>query len=192
MYSNSYVFNKDLGWKGVLMELSTKNFRLLVRNRPNEIAKIHAGVCDTKRSVHYVEGGGPTGGIWELAPQSFKDQWWKGITLDSPKVQVVDCAPLTELLQSHLGRRSSFFFDFFSLDVEGAEFDILKTLDFARFGFGILLVEADVHNPLKNLVVRQFLESRGYSFLMEYGRSDWFVNHALAEIYQDKLRPKDA
>ena len=139
-YSNSYVFNKDLGWRGVLVELSTQNFRLLVRNRPKEIATIHAGVCDQKRRLHYVEKGGPTGGIWELAPPSFRNQWWRGLTLDSPQVQPVDCARLTDLLEPHVGH--SFFFDFLSLDVEGAELEILKTLDFSRLGFGIILAEA--------------------------------------------------
>lgn len=43
-FSNSYVFNKDLQWRGVLIEISASNFGQLVHNRPNEIANIHAGV----------------------------------------------------------------------------------------------------------------------------------------------------
>ena len=190
-YSNTYVFNKDLGWKGVLVEISTQNFRYLVRNRPNEIANIHAGVCDQRRQLHYVEGGGPVGGIWELAPQSFKDKWWPRLTLESPQVQLVECAPLIDLLEPHVGH--SFYFDFFSLDVEGAEFEVLQAIDFSRFGFGIILTEADEHNPLKNLALRKFLERHGYSFLMDHGRSYWFVNDAFDQIYRDKLLllPKD-
>ena len=187
-FSNTYVFNKALGWKGVLIELSTQNFAELVKNRPNEIATINAGVCDEKRILHYVEGRGATNGIWEFASQSFKDKWWTELTLDSPSVKPLECAPLADLLEPHVG--PSFFFDFFSLDVEGAEFEILKAIDFSRLGFGIILTEADEHHTLKNLVLRNLLESKGYTFLMEYARSYWFAHGKFAEIYQNKLIPK--
>ncbi len=184
-YSNTYVFNKALDWRGVLVELSTVNYKRLVQNRPNELANIHAGVCDKKRLLHYVEGARAVGGIWEFASQSFKDQWWRGMTLESPEVKPVQCAPLGDLLEPHVGQ--SFFFDFFSLDVEGAEFEVLKSIDFTKLGFGIILAEADTHNHRKNMVLRTFLQERGYTFLMDLDRSYWFVNNAFSQIYGEKL-----
>lgn len=184
-YSNTYVFNKELGWRGVLIELSGQNFDRLIINRPNELATIHAGVCDRKRLLHYVEGKSAVGGIWEFAAETFKERFWKGITLESPEVKPVECAPLVELLGPQLGE--SFYFDFFSLDVEGAEFEVIKSIDFTKLGFGIILAEADSHNQRKNMALRTFLHEKGYTYFAEYERSYWFVNNNFWNIYGDRL-----
>ena len=47
--------------------------------------------------------------------------------------------------------------DFLSLDVEGNELNVLKGLDFSRYGFKYLLIEA--RNPQD---VADFLLPRGY------------------------------
>jgi hypothetical protein len=64
---------------------------------------------------------------------------------------------MKQILQETVG--SKFYFDFFSLDVEGAEYKVLKSIDFDQVGFGVVLVEADEHNQLKNMAVRTLLES---------------------------------
>ena len=83
------------------------------------------------------------------------------------------------------------FFDFFSLDVEGAEFEVLQSIDFDTVGFGVVLVEADhYNNHRKNLAVRTFMIDKGYSFLMEEKRSYWFVNNDFGNIYKHLLHAK--
>ena len=186
-YSNSYFFHKELGWKGVLVELTPKDFESLKRNRPNDVT-VHAAVCDKRQTVHYVTGarvGGAIDGIWEFMAPSFREKWWKGVTLDSDQVTAIECIPMKEVLE-----QSGYqYFDFYSLDVEGAEYEVLQSVDFDRFGFGIMMVEADKHNPIKNLALRMFIQSKGYTFLMERGRSYWFVNDNFAEIYHERLHP---
>jgi len=46
-----------------------------------------------------------------------------------------------------------------------------------------IFVEADTHNERKNLVLKQFLERKGYSFLYHDHPNDWFVNPDFDEIY---------
>jgi len=110
-YSNSYVFNNALGWKGVLIELKNENYQKLVVNRPNEIAAIHAGVCNWKQTLHEVSTGNvnnAVGGIWEFSAPSFREQWWKGITLDSPDVKEVECDSLDNLLLTYAPQATVF------------------------------------------------------------------------------------
>ena len=52
--------------------------------------------------------------------------------------------------------------DFLSLDVEGAEFEVLKTIDFTAQQFGVIFYEADPHNVVKNEIVKSYLEARVY------------------------------
>eukprot|EP00581_Thalassiosira_minuscula_P016441 CAMPEP_0183717138 /NCGR_PEP_ID=MMETSP0737-20130205/10835_1 /TAXON_ID=385413 /ORGANISM="Thalassiosira miniscula, Strain CCMP1093" /LENGTH=229 /DNA_ID=CAMNT_0025946521 /DNA_START=389 /DNA_END=1079 /DNA_ORIENTATION=+ len=182
VFSNSYVFNKALHWKGVLIELMKGNYDKLVKNRLEEIATINAGVCNVPQKLHYF-GGGATGGIYEFASPTFRQQWWKDIKLDDPRVQEIACDTLDNLLLEHAPTNT--YFDFFSLDVEGAEFAVLKSVDWTRVGFGVILVEADNHNELKNLAMRETIEAQGYIFLEDYERSYWFVNKDFHLIYQD-------
>ena len=181
-FSNTYVFNKVLGWNGVLVELGPQNFAALQKNRPNEIANVHAGVCGEKKTLHYVEKAA-VGGIWEFSSPSFRDQWWKGVKLeDTPKIE---CEPLKDILEKHATNTT--YFDFFSLDIEGAELDALFSLDYSRVGFGIIFVEADGHNKMKNNALRTFLEQQGYTFLWSKDRSDWFINNNFHSIYEDLI-----
>ena len=96
-------------------------------------------------------------------------------------LQSIACLPLTDILGRHVG--DHYYFDFFSLDVEGDEFDVLITLDFQKYKFGIILVECGVGTLLKNLLVRSLLESNGYKFMMEHRRSIRFMNADFHQIY---------
>jgi FkbM family methyltransferase len=183
-FSNTHVFHKGLDWKGVLVEASPKNYKNLVRNRPNEIANVHAAVCEKRMELHWVEGrDAAVGGIQEFTPESFQKKWWTKEAIHN--AQTIQCMPLKDIIEEHVGK--NFFFDFFSLDIEGSEYEALASLDFDSVAFGIIVVEADDHNERKNLALRTLLESNGYIFLYDKNRSYWFANRAFASIYKDLL-----
>ena len=94
---------------------------------------------------------------------------------------------MTDLLLSHV-QPTTYFFDFWSLDVEGAELEVLQSLDWDTFSFGVLLIEANGKSARKELAIRTFLEKQqGYAFLGEEHHSAWFVHPRFAEIYADVL-----
>ena len=191
-YSNSLFFNQALDWKGLLIEADPNNYKKLVDNRKNElVTPIHAAVCDKKQDVHWVSRawGGPTAGILEFAPKHFQEIWWDEKMIS--RAPVIKCLPLNDIVHNaSVERDGRAFFDFFSLDVEGAfsqscflgklilmdtqhqslttkllfkggEFDVLKSIDFSVLSFGVILFESDDHNPLKNIATRLFLQSKG-------------------------------
>ena len=71
------------------------------------------------------------------------------------------------------------------MDVEGAELEVLRSIDFARTAFGVLLVECDGQNARKDLAVRMLLQSKGYTWTRSFGRSWWFVNNQFAQVYSE-------
>ena len=186
-HSNSHAFNKGgLMWKGVMIELMKHNFKNLVLNRPNEIALINAGVCDKPQKLHYYNGLlDSVGGIYEFTTPHFRERYWgDNITMDSPGIEEIKCDTLDSLLLKYSPETT--FFDFFSLDVEGAELSVLRSIDFDRVGFGIIFLEVSAFiqsNEFQNLVVKQLLQSKGYVFLESWGRSYWFVHPLFHEIY---------
>jgi FkbM family methyltransferase len=186
LFSNTYVFNKALGWKGVLLELSPSNFESLRTNRREEIAVINAAVCAQSGTVHCVEAGA-VGGVWEFAAADFRNHFW-GASTTIENSKPINCVPLRDVFHSI---SEHFYADFLSLDVEGAELDVLESIDFDKTAFGIILIEADTGNITKNVAVREFLVARGYAFLYWYQRSDWFINDRFREIYQDNHGPRN-
>ena len=173
---------QKLNWKGVLVELVPNNFDNAKNNRQNEIAVVNAAVCEKKQKLHYYAKGAVSG-IYEFASPSFREFWWKDITLDSPEVKEINCAPLTDILaENHVETN---YFDFFSLDVEGAEGQVLKSIDFDKLGFGIIFVEADKNDPAKDEELRSILKSNGYTHFSNYQRSDWFFNDQFLSIYKE-------
>jgi len=178
--SNTYAYNKALGWKGVLVELVPASFAKLKVNRQDELAVVHAAVCEQEGQVHFVERESATSGVWEFAAPSFRSQWWGNLKLS--ETVLIDCLPLRTILGQV--NKDNFFADFFSLDVEGAELVVLQSIDFRRAAFGIVIVEADEHNEFKNLLVKAFLASKGYIFLKHLVNSDWFVNSQISTFYE--------
>jgi len=186
LYSNSYVFNRALDWKGVLVELMSFNYEKLVANRPDEIARLNAGVCDESQTLHYYgteEHSGAIGGIYEFSSPAFREMFWEDVALDDPRVKEIRCDTLDSLLLENAPGTT--FFDFFSLDVEGGELSVLRSIDFDRVSFGVIFFEVRGSQVLESMVARLFLESKGYTFLFENQGSYWFANSNFHEIYKD-------
>lgn len=121
-WSNAWAFNKGLNWQGLLLEASPENFEGLQTNRPNELALVHAGVCEKEQDLHFVCGkNGDTGGFLEFVSETHKKKWFKQSAIDN--AVVVKCQSLGKTIQEHLGEQV--YFDFYSLDIEGAEYSAL-------------------------------------------------------------------
>lgn len=183
--SNTHFFHycPAMGqWKGLLVELGPNNYAKLKLNRKEELAVVNAAVCGEAKTLHYVERDN-VGGIWEFAAEGFKQEWWPGMTLAD--MTPVECKPLQDIIRDNV--RLPFFADFFSLDIEGAELMALQSLDFDSVSFGILVVEADDHNELKNRALQTFLSRKGYTYLYDKWRSSWFINDKFDEIYSGLL-----
>lgn len=181
-FSNTYMFANAMNWTGVLLELSPTKFKELQVNRPNDVT-VNAAVCGKPRTLHWVENKKTpaTSGVWEFSSQSHREKWWPGRTID--KATPVECRGLGELLETNAPDME--FFDFLSLDIEGAEFEAIQSIDWNRHGFGVIVVEANERNPRKNMAVQSYLVDHGYQFLYSEKKSDWFVSKDFYRIYQD-------
>lgn len=181
-YSNSHLFHKGLDWKGVLVEPNPKTFLQLQINRPQDDTFNNA-VCSRSQDVTFVDSGiGAVTGILEFMAPTFRERW-------HPKeatMMKIRCEPLSHILKTSSLDTSTKIIDFLSLDVEGAEFEVLKTVDFLSVEFGVIFYEADGHNPLKNQAMIAFLEERGYTFREHTLNSNFHVNvkwHALYSAF---------
>lgn len=112
--SNTYALEIGYSWKGLLVEASVNIFnRLIKTNRPRSI-KINAAVCNEEGFVEYNDNNVGLGGITKY--------------INNKKVKKtynVRCSPISKIIKENNIR----YIDLFSLDVEGAEEEVLKTFD---------------------------------------------------------------
>ena len=95
-FSNTYLFEKCLGWRGILIEPSRKNFEQLKKNRPDQ-ALLNAAICDSDSTLQFIENFA-VGGIVEYMAPSFiqawhpyllhKDMLLKNVTVDGHKCTI--------------------------------------------------------------------------------------------------------
>ena len=90
----------------------------------------------------------------------------------------VSCLPLHALLHMFGIARV----DLFSLDVEGAELEVLKTVDFSAVRINVIVVEQDGGNTKKEEAVRQLLLANDFRVdssldsIMAGRRNGWYVH----------------
>jgi FkbM family methyltransferase len=199
-FSNTHAFysSPDLGWKGVNVEVDPDNYAKLAINRKNDIANVHAAVCSDLQTIHFAPGKtGAVGGIWEFTTPDYRDKWWQGVTIED--TVPVQCAPLNVILDQVLGPKNHYF-DFWSLDVEGAELSVLQGVDFDKVGFGMIVVESHHNTPLAAMdeEIIKLLNENGYRLITDRekhcnqetmlsnkgpGRDNWFINEDFGKIY---------
>ena len=164
--NNTYLFYCK-GSRGVLIEPNPAFFAKLKSVRPNDtVLNIGIGVTDQKEADYYIL---PGAGELNTFSKEQADAWTK--TVGHQVIQKVTKMPLVninEVLRGNMGRGP----DLLSVDTEGFDERILKSLDFERFRPKVICAETlepDTKKVLQSIV--SFLESKDYSV-----RGSTFVN----------------
>ena len=119
-------------------------------------------ICwESKKGTYWTTGGSP-----QTRQSSFTQR------LDH---YIVPCASLGGLL----GAAGVAHLDFFSLDVEGAELVVLKTIDWSRLSIHLVQVEQTRTSRKKNRAVRSLLRARGFVHV----HSHWFTDSIADEYF---------
>ena len=95
---------------------------------------------------------------------------WKESALRSEVVEL-ETRTLTELLEQ---AKAPPFIHYMSIDIEGAELEALKGLDFSRYRIGALTIEHNFEEP-KRSDIRKLLERNGYRYVRSVEQDDFFV-----------------
>ena len=128
--SNSYYFERYLGWKGVLVEASSHNYKRLRVRRGGTIGvhTLHTALCSTDGWTTIPSSGGCCGKVGDGNER-------------------VPCTSMKTLTRKYNVSR----IDFWSLDVEGVELDVLKGVDWTVPIYVILIdsVTTEIRKLLK-------------------------------------------
>ncbi|RXG60230.1 Protein Star [Armadillidium vulgare] len=160
--SNSLVFEKWYGWEGVLIEGDPKNFKLVLQK--NRKAWSVPACLSTLAYPNVV---------------MFKQNFNLGKISDVPVgneshkegLVEVQCLPIYSILLA-LNRTT---IDYFSLDVEGHELEVLQTIPWNKVNIITLSVEF-CHGKSGKNGLKSFMESKGYKVYTNYKQKSGLNN----------------
>ncbi|XP_072014519.1 protein Star-like [Amphiura filiformis] len=152
--SNSLFFERELGWQGLLIEADPANYyELLKRNRKSH----HVNACLSVVSYPTKMRFNQAHNMGRVFKGEEEEKWAKSTNLKINTIQM-QCFPLYTLMKA-MGRTS---IDFFSLDVEGSEMDVLKTIPFDKLDIKSITVEFIHGGPESKQHLQTFFEDKGY------------------------------
>lgn len=164
-------FYEELGWKGMCIEPSDKRFKLLEANR-NCICENYA-ISDSIGEVEFMDISGwgkGLSGIVDKYDNRHKNRIQQELRHPQNKGNETITVK-TELLSNLLDKHNITEIDFCTIDTEGGEFDIIKTIDFDKYKINIILVE----NNYKESNVKDYLTSKGYKHVTTLTIDDVFI-----------------
>jgi FkbM family methyltransferase len=183
-YSNSYIF-EQLGWRGACVEPLPDVFQQLRKNRRCDCYQAAlAGASDPAAPFVHALGVDTLSGLESEMAGTHED--WILREGGRPERIRVQAITFPELMAHYPELR---FVDFLSLDVEGAEMAILKTIDFETYGFGLITVECAGERNGEGEELRSFMAAKGYGLLADLGLDLVFVPQSRIETGEFPGKP---
>jgi len=136
--SNTYFFYLR-NWKGICIDPNPELIKLYKKFRPNDHF-INAGIGASDESLDYFM-------FKESSMNTFSEDFYEKYKIHSPLIKKVKIplVSLKEVLDKNLNENDRL--DFFDVDVEGFDLEVLKTNDWKKYRPKIIIIESDI--PLK-------------------------------------------
>jgi FkbM family methyltransferase len=172
LYSNTYAFYKQ-GWNGIVIDPNHDMKQLFALMRPRDTF-VHSAVGEkVEERTYYMFDDGAYNSFDEVRAHSWKES--RG--LDIRETRTVAFKPLAQILKEQNISK----IDFLNIDVEGWDFEVLKTHDWS-IETRVIAIEDETFNsdkPAGNEIYA-YLHEKGYALIGLVG---------LTLIFQ---KPKDA
>ena len=201
----------SLGWHRILIEATPKYAEQGPIKSP-DATFVFSAICDSQKKnlkgkpqvLHYLSdrrpnGDGATNGIGEFMSPVFLKRMhnlvyeatkqgtdftaiadWNKWSEENPTAHVeeIPCIDLATLFRA-IG---VYHVNFFMLDVEGGEMNVLHSIDWTKILFDVIAVETEPENTHfrpnnYTMDVTNYLLQQGYIFERNIGRNSWFRHH---------------
>lgn len=169
-YSNSYYFEKELGWSGICVEPQEDIYQKLQKNR--SCFCIQGCVYNQTGFAQFLQVNGPSemlSGLLDTYDPKHHERVDHEIALlgGSKEIFKVTTYTFNDLCEKF----NIIHFDFVSIDTEGSEESIVKSIDFNKITIDVFSIE----NNYKENGIEEFLISKGYELYHKIGPDDIYL-----------------
>lgn len=168
--SNTFYLERKKNWKGILIEPSKKVFDKCIKYRSNKNYFYNRACVSFNYKNKYLKlnySGLKTYSDKFLEKKRIKDYISNPEILYGDRTYTYNVLAVT--MNSLLSKSNApKIIDFMSLDTEGAEFEILKGINFKKYKFRYLLIESNSFVKLK-----KFMKKNEYDFIKKFNENDF-------------------
>lgn len=168
--SNTYFLEKNRNWSGICIEPQPSEFEKLKNNRNCVCLNVAISDYEGETNFTHIEGyANMLSGIDENYDERHRNRIQSEVEVYGGKINNIKVT--VKKLQTILDEENLLDIDFCSIDTEGSEFKILKSIDFSRTNIKVFIIEKNYND----FSVRNFLESKGYDLYKTIEWDDVFV-----------------
>ena len=192
-FSNTLLFELKHNWTGLLVEPNPDNFKQLLEKKRKAYSLESCFSTEKKVSNVDFDAAGAYGGIINginkpaETPNTHKEGQARvlGKKARFPykrRTMKLQCLPLTSIIMA-MGNP---IIDYLSLDIEGAELSVLKTIDFDKIKINVISFEYTKIGNIFNETQKHmeyFMKQNGYKFYTRVGEDHIYVKE---ELYKNK------
>jgi len=159
-HSNTLFFEKYKSWKGICIEPRKAAFEELIKNR--NCACENVCISEKKETKEFTEFVGRHSQLSGLSGKYSEDHK-RRIEKETKELGLikrtitVDCENINNILKKHNAEK----IDYMSIDTEGGELEILKSIDFANTMIDVISIE----NNYFDSKIKKYLKSKNYKLI---------------------------
>ncbi len=159
--SSTYLLNKVLGMKGVLVEANPDLVKICEHSRPSDIVVQTAVVPnDQKTAILHV---GNLSELSSISPKFVNAKHWRRIGYEVTKKLKVPALTINELFEKYFRNAEPLFV---AIDIEGLDLAVLHTLDFKKWRPFVIQMElSESFVPQAYSVANALFDDRGYKII---------------------------
>ena len=165
--SNTHFLEKELLWRGIAIEPSPKVFKRLEINRTCTL--LNACISDSSGVADFLELTGHTEMLSGLV-EKYDERHLEGIDDELEEFSgeknyiQVPCYKLEDVIK----KEGLSKINYLNIDIEGGEFDVLKSIDFNQVDIELIGIE----NNYKEDDIKKYLSKYGYSLIAIIGSDE--------------------
>lgn len=174
--SNTYFFEKERDWKGILIEPNPIEFEKLMECDRKLSIRENCVISNEEKEVNFLSIGGPCNvlsGILEFYNPKHLERVDRELKMYEPYPEGHEYYSTKELIKLEAKKLQTIFdkydvksVDLLSIDVEGAEMQVLESIDYDKTDVFCILIENN-YGLDKEI---KFLQEKGYTLL---GNIEW-------------------
>jgi FkbM family methyltransferase len=177
-FSNTYLFYLK-GWRGINIDPTPGSMKLFNKFRKRDI-NLEVGISEKEGVLTYYIFNEPALNTFDENLAKKRDGKKGYYIIKELSIKVY---PLSKILEEYLPEGQKI--DFLTIDVEGKDFEVLKSNDWSRFRPKVVLVEilsSSIEEVFESPIYI-FMKENGYSFFAKTFNTCFFVeNEFLKEI----------
>ena len=161
--NNTILLERTYGWRGICVDPNAPQIS------KRTCAFFQVALASRSGRAEFCMGG-PFSGLASFVDSETHNRMWHDMAKVMPRTQVETRTPREVLVASG----APAVIDYMSLDVEGAEMEILRSFPFDEYTVLLATVETN-DDPAKEAEMRAFMRGQGYTFLGHAARDDYYA-----------------